>query len=328
MRQRRIPLHWERVDLFHQSAVRKRVLHTFIVGLRSHIEDNVFLHGSREDLEVLEYRTDRVTIGFDIVVANVHTVREDLSFATVVKSHQELYERRFTGSVISDQSDLFTGLYLKVDIGKYRRCILLVGEADPLEGECFCRRSRDRVAFGNDLRLVGQKVSDLLDVKARLARLRVSLRKDSKVSLQVTETVDKHDHRRQRKRLLKDRPYHEVTGVEHIADKVAEEIVLEKRQAELLLRHGFFRFVDFVVCLLETLLEHIRDLRIETDLLGVILQIEHALDVIALSFRRIAEHSDLKGKLVVHLVREVTQDKGRQHEEDRELISDQEVSAR
>ena len=139
--------------------------------------------------------------------------------------------------------------------------------------------------------------------------------------------MTEHDHRRQRDRFADDVAVHEVRDIERIADEVSEEIILQESHAELLLCHRFFRLIDFLVRLGEALLEHTRDLRIETDLLGVILQVEHALDVFALSLRRVAAHAHLVRELVIHLIEDVAQDEGGQHEQDRELVLDEEVAA-
>ena len=137
MRQRSIELHRKRIHSAGKSRIFQRLIDTCIVCVIGRIEDHVLLYGTREYLEVLEDCTDGVAVCLEVVISDVHAVSEDLAFRRIIKAHQELDERRLTGTVVADERDLFSGLYLHGDIRKDRREILLIGESHILKDQFF-----------------------------------------------------------------------------------------------------------------------------------------------------------------------------------------------
>ena len=215
MGQRRVELHRQRIDLLHKAAVRERLPYFALIDARARnsatirqlrialrfisahstqstragtihiIQHHIFLHRAGENLEVLEYRADRVAVCFDIVLPYIDTVGEDPTLTRIIKTHQQLDQRGLARAVIADERDLLTRVHLHGNIRQHPRETLLIGEAHTLEGKCFCRRRRDRIPLRNNLRLISQEVTDLLDIQARLAGLRIRLCKDTHASLKI-----------------------------------------------------------------------------------------------------------------------------------------------
>ena len=268
MRQRRVELHRERIDLFQEAAVGERLPHLALIDARARtlatfcncqlrvtlritcarprnsartraihiIQHHVFLHRSREDLKVLEYRADRVAIRLDVILPHIHTIRQDPPRRRIVKTHQELDQRGLARAVIADERDLLTRVHLHRNIRQYPRETFLIGKAHTLEGKCFCRRRRNHITFRNHLRLVCQKVADLLDIKARLTGLRIGLGKDTKAPLEIRKPVKEHDQRRQRDRVHHRVAVDQIARIERIRKKPAANVILQKSHTELLFR--------------------------------------------------------------------------------------------
>ena len=82
----------------------------------------------------------------------------------------------------------------------------------------------------------------------------------------------------------------------------------------------FLNLIYPVVCFLKPLEENVGYLRIQTKLLGIIAQIEYPLDVLPLTFGGYTLHTNLKGQLIVQLVKAEGHYKGYHYKEDGNLI--------
>ena len=192
------------------------------------------------------------------IVFYVVSGHNDLSVIGIVETHKKLYERRLSRSVVTYKSDLFTGLYVDVYIFKQHLARLIVSKRKVLYRYVFGCAVRFDVAKRFDLRLVLKEISDLLHVKARLARKRICVREYPKASLHTPERVVKYGNRGKRKRSHNCCSKHQVCNVNDVAEEIVSDVITYILKYKMALRVLFLDFQHFFVGFVEIVVKNAR----------------------------------------------------------------------
>ena len=328
-RQRRIDTLFKRCELFGKSRLVKRRDNGLTVMLGVIIAvHHVFGDACGVYLEILEHDADLFAVCVKIIFAYVPAVHEDLPRGRVVKTHEQLDERRLARAVVADDGDLFAarerqryifkrlggrmlalGLFpvgvMPLVLGFVRKIVceghvaqlkrrkfrhLRLARCDP---RLVCEKA---VVFFKEKRMLREfcrlfnKIYHLPTEGPYNADARGKRTDEHKTALQFAEHIEKHTEL-------------QPGGNEHPPDTV------EQKPLHAVLFRELYRFFGILVVITHEQIGH----SARPYFLGVILKLKNTVYVVSHSVQRLPVLFLLKTPTISHLVYQNAQHRRRQN---------------
>ena len=179
------------LNLVPKSRFFEAVLEFVLVALAFFESCNIFFNCKGHRICILKEDGDFILIGIQANVVNCFSVNKDFSLGLVVETTEQFYDCCFTGAVVSNQGNFFTGFDCKVQIPDCIFFFIRVGKAhifkDDFWGGSIARGGPFDRRLSFFIRQI-HKIMIIIKLVAGLAQIIKALRKRINP---VCKTVDK-----------------------------------------------------------------------------------------------------------------------------------------